>query len=191
MNKAVLKDFKVLLLDADGVWFDGLEYRSVMPDGSVILSKRRDHQDGQGLSFLRACGIRVKFISGEGEPLQSVIDKINALPSVQSGAWPPVEGSLGKKTKGDKSAAIEEWLTSVGYTWKDCVYIGDDVNDLLAMQRVSKEGGLAIAPANATRRIKEVANLTLLKRGGQGAIREFAELVLDARGIDEATFPCA
>ena len=183
----ILRTFTTLLLDADGVWFDGYEYRAALPDGSVSIQKCRDHQDGQGLSFLRACGIRITFVSGEGEPLGSIVEKLNNLPSVKSGAWQRVEASLGKNAKGDKTALIDAWLKENSLEWKACVYIGDDINDYQAMKKTSESGGLAVAPANATRKIKSVADITLLKEGGHGALREFAEMVLDARKIDEST----
>ncbi len=186
-----LERFKVLLLDADGVWFDGGEYRSVGADGSVTIAKRRDHQDGQGLSFLRGCGILVKFVSGEGEPLASIVNKLNNLPSVKDGSWAPVEVSLGKNAKGGKVDIIDSWLSEHGFEWSDCVYIGDDINDYHAMKKVSETGGLAVAPSNATRKILAIADLALARAGGNGAVREFAELVLDARSIDETTLPPA
>jgi len=191
MNAEKLRSCSVLLLDADGVWFDGFEYRTALPDGTVALSKRRDHQDGQGLSFLRAAGLRVKFVSGESQPLGSIVEKINKLPSVQNGTWAPVEASLGKNGKGDKSVAIEEWLKENSFSWSDCIYIGDDINDYHAMKKVSDAGGLAVAPANATRRILEIADIHLKGSGGHGALREFAEMVLDARGLDERELPPA
>jgi 3-deoxy-D-manno-octulosonate 8-phosphate phosphatase KdsC-like HAD superfamily phosphatase len=51
--------------------------------------------------------------------------------------------------------------------------------------------GLAIAPSNAQRLIKKIAHMTLSRNGGDGAVREFAEMVLDVRGIDEGTLPAA
>lgn len=186
-----LRSIKVLLLDADGVFFDGFETRNVHPDGTVTLSKRRHYHDGQGISFLRGCGLRIKFVTGEGEPLMSIVDKLNGLPSVKNGSWAPVHLSSGQNAKGGKLAVIERWLHEEGFNWGDCAYIGDDVNDHEAMLRVSSEGGLAVAPANATRVIREVVDWQLRKDGGNGAIREFAELVLDARGIDERILPPA
>lgn len=182
-----LKLFKGLMLDADGVWFTGAEGRLVLPGGEVVVAKTRDHQDGQGLSFLRALGIRVVFASGEGEPLNSVIAKLNALPSAAAGAWPPVECFTNELKQGGKAASLEVWLKKHGLTWAECVYIGDDRSDLEAMQKA----GLKVAPHNAARVIQKVADLVLACEGGHGAVREFAEMVLDARGIDEAGLPTA
>ncbi len=67
--------------------------------------------------------------------------------------------------------------------------MGDDINDFESMQAINSAGGITIAPQNATRRIKGIAQTTTTKSGGNGAIREFAEMILDARGQDESTFP--
>lgn len=182
-----LRSFKGLMLDADGVWFTGHEYRMTLPDGQVVLMKKRHFSDGQGLSFLRALGIKVVFATGEGEPLQSIVKKINELPSVESGEWAPVDLFTGELKKGGKVTSLEAWLTKHGLTWKECVYVGDDRTDLEAMQKA----GLKVAPANARRVIARIADLVLKSEGGEGAVREFAEMVLDARGINEASLPSA
>lgn len=181
-----LRTIKGLILDADGVWFSGDEYRVVINGAASVMKKRHFH-DAQGLSFLRALGLKVVFATGEGEPLKSIVDKINALPSAASGEWAPVELFMGELNPGGKVASLESWLTAHGLTWEECAYIGDDRTDLEAMQKA----GLAVAPANARRLITKIAHIVLSARGGEGAVREFAELVLDARGINEATLPAA
>lgn len=183
----ILKTFKVLLLDADGVFFTGSEFRGTLPSGESVVFKERHYHDGQGLSFLRALGIDVVFVSGEGEPLESIVKKLNNLPSVASGVWSPVEVFSNKNQQGDKVAVIEQWLKAHALAWEDCVYIGDDVNDVEALGRVA----LGVCPGNATAAAKQVASLILTKDGGRGALREFAEMVLSARGIDEKTLPPA
>jgi 3-deoxy-D-manno-octulosonate 8-phosphate phosphatase (KDO 8-P phosphatase) len=182
-----LRNFKGLILDADGVWFTDHEHRAVLPTGEVVIAKTRHFHDGQGLSFLRALGIRVVFATGEGEPLGSIVEKINKIPSVVSGEWEPVELFTGEIKKGGKVESLEAWLAKHGLGWNDCAYIGDDRTDYEAMQLA----GLKIAPANARRLIKNIADINLNLNGGDGAVREFAEMVLDARAIDESTLPSA
>lgn len=184
-NKFLKAKLKVALLDADGTFYDGYETMGAS-DGKVTIFKRRHFHDGQAISFLRALGIRVLFISGEGEPLNNHIEKFNNLPSVKSGDWEKIE--LATKVSGQgKVEAINDWLEKNDFSWSECLYMGDDVNDLEAMEKVKKEGGVVVAPANATRKVKEVADHITEKRGGHGAIRELAEMVLDARGVDEST----
>jgi 3-deoxy-D-manno-octulosonate 8-phosphate phosphatase (KDO 8-P phosphatase) len=182
-----LKSIKGLILDGDGVWFTGQEFRAVIPSGDVIVLKPRHHHDGQGVSFMRAIGLKILFATAEGQPMGSVVEKLNKLPSVKSGAWAPVSVLMDLKEQGTKVDAIEHWLEGQGLTWADCAYIGDDRTDYECMQRA----GISVTPANGQRLIKNIAHLTLTKDGGAGAIREFAEMVLDARGINESTLPAA
>jgi 3-deoxy-D-manno-octulosonate 8-phosphate phosphatase (KDO 8-P phosphatase) len=179
---AALKEFTVLLLDADGVWFTGEETRGVSASGEILISKTRHLHDGQGLSFLRGLGIIVAFVGGKGEPLASIVEKLNGLPSVRSGAWSPVTVIDSKATD-----SIEAWLNENKRLWSDCIYMGDDRDDIEVMVKAA----LVVCPSNARRVAQSKAHITLTAAGGKGAVREFAELVLDARGIDEATLSAA
>lgn len=179
----ILKSFKVLVLDADGVLFSGQESIGLGHTGDLLVTKTRSLIDGQGISFLRAIGIKILFASGEGEPLMSVVKKLNSLPSVVSGEWKPVSCIQNISDRAGKVPAISAWLEENGYDWNDTVYIGDDMTDFLSMQKSS----LKIAPFNATRKIKDLADIVLQEEGGNGAIREFSELVLDTRGVDETS----
>jgi YrbI family 3-deoxy-D-manno-octulosonate 8-phosphate phosphatase len=178
--------FKALVLDADGVFFDGKETRIFNKKGEFMITKTRDFKDGQGLSLLRDAGILIFFASGEVEPLMSIIDKMNDLPSVKKNKWKPIDFSLSVSSEG-KIDSTEKWLKNNDVDWADVVYIGDDLNDLSIIKKVNELGGLTMAPKNATRNIKKVVQFKLSKKGGNGAIREFSELVFDARNIDETT----
>jgi 3-deoxy-D-manno-octulosonate 8-phosphate phosphatase (KDO 8-P phosphatase) len=182
-----LATFKGLILDGDGVFFTGSETRGVLPSGEVLILKTRSLQDGQGISFLRSIGIKIVFATGEGQPLDSIVAKLNTLPSVTDGTWAPVELFTKLLKRDSKVASIGAWLEKHQLTWDECVYIGDDRTDFEAMQLA----GIKVAPANARRIIKSIADIQLQQSGGDGAIREFAEMVLDARKIDETTLPSA
>lgn len=182
-----LKSIRGLILDGDGVFFTGDEYRGVLPDGVPIVMKSRHHHDGQGLTFMRIIGLKVLFATAEGEPMTSIVDKLNSLPGVKNGTFAPITALVNLQKKGTKVESIEGWLVQEKLTWEDCAYIGDDRTDFESMQKA----GLAVTPANGQRLIQKIAHLVLTKDGGKGAIREFAEIVLDARGIDESTIPAA
>ncbi len=179
-----LRTFRGLVLDADGVFFDGKETRTAVGSMEWTVSKTRDFRDGQGISFLRAMGIRILFATGEGEPLGSIVAKLNQLPSCKPGGWADVE--LMTNLKSGKVAAVSEWaarcFTPPAFP---VVYMGDDRTDCEAMRMVAGNGALVVVPADAQRVVREYAGLVLTKPGGAGAIREFAEMVCDARGIDE------
>ena len=145
---SILKKFKGLVLDADGVLFDGKESRSYCPDtGALTITKTRDLRDGQGLSFLRAIGIRILFASGEGEPLGSIVKKLNDLPSVHNNSWDPIEAFVGVNAQGSKRQKIEVWLSKHDLKWEECVYIGDDLNDVES----GRLAALFVTPADAQR----------------------------------------
>lgn len=188
--KEKLKNLKIIFLDADGVLFDGQEIRSIT-DGKVTISKSRSYPDGQGLSFIRELGIKILFVSGEGEPLGSFVEKMNSLPSAKEGKWLPIEILTKKIAKGAKIEALKEWSTQNNFSFENSAYIGDDLNDRGPMQEIKKHGGIIVCPANALRTVTDLADITTKKSGGNGAIREFAEMILDAKGIDEKNLPPA
>lgn len=190
----VFLTFRALVLDADGVWWDGRESRSFVEErepgalngaSRVVVHKTRDLRDGQGLSFLRALGVRVLFATAEGEPLVSCVEKLNRLPSVSAGRWPPVDVLTG--LRGGKAGHVSRWLEVHGLSWDDVVYVGDDRTDAEAM-RLAR---MVVVPWDAQRVALRLAHLRLTKPGGGGAIRELAELVIDARGADEERLPDA
>ena len=119
--------------------------------------------------------------------MNSIIQKLNTLPSVVSGDWKTISLFTKQLQKGGKVQSIENWLKAKELTWEDCAYIGDDRTDFEAMSMA----GLKVAPANATRVIRKIADIVLEKEGGKGAIREFAEMTLDSRGVDESNLPSA
>lgn len=179
----LLATIKGVIFDGDGVLFSIKETR----DNTGQVLKVRDFHDGQGISYLRHLGIRVLFATGETQPMPTIVRKLNELPSAKTGKILPVEYFEGLLGKSQKVEAIESWLLKHSLTWEECAYLGDDMTDYEAMQKA----GLRVAPANSTRRIREIAHAILKREGGDGAIREFAEMVLDARGVDERTLPLA
>mgnify|MGYP000274863270 CR=1 FL=1 len=61
----------------------------------------------------------------------------------------------------------------------DIAYIGDDVNDLEAMHMLKKKGGLIGCPSDAVDQVKQCAHFICKKRGGEGAVREFIEWIIE------------
>src|SRR3989338_10114835 len=171
------RKIKAVVLDADGVFFTGRVF--VDPKRGEVL-KERSHIDGQGISLLRAANIRIAFVSG-GTPgfVEMIGDKLNALPSVKEGKWPPVEIFSGPQGKA-KVESVDQWLKKVDLSWPECAYMGDDLSDYQILQKV----GLAAAPQQAEDVIKKIVHYIAPRRGGDGAIRDLANLSLDAQGID-------
>jgi 3-deoxy-D-manno-octulosonate 8-phosphate phosphatase (KDO 8-P phosphatase) len=180
------QDIRVFFCDADGVLFTG-----GVTMGAPQKAKERSYVDGQGVSLLRAAGLRVVFITNEREEnaiaLRETVAKWNSLPSSKPqkpDGWEPVamyEGCGGEK----KLGAAKEFLEKSGFTLAQAAYMGDDLVDAPLLKAVA----LPVAPASAEEAIQKLCMFVSSRRGGAGAIRDFANAVLEARGIDPLTLP--
>jgi len=148
---------KAIVLDVDGVLTDGGVWWG--PDGAEW--KRFCFADIMGVSLARKAGMAVTLISGEDSPL---VDRFAAKMLIED------------VTKGckDKAAALRAFASRHGYAMEEICFMGDDVNDLCAMELA----GLAAAPANAHFRAREAAKIVTKAPGGNGAVRELVDLIL-------------
>lgn len=178
--KEKLKKIKAIIFDADGVLFSGRVF--VQPETGETL-KERSHVDGQGISLLRDAGIRIAFVTGEKTGfLQVICSKLNSLPSVVSGKWPKIDFFIGLQGN-DKVGAIDEWLQKNKINWQECAVMGDDIADY----QILKKAGVAVAPVQAEKIIKGIAHYITEREGGNGAIRDLCNLILEVKGINQIT----
>lgn len=184
---ALAKTIRAVVFDVDGVFTDNR-----VLEGAPYKGKWRSYYDGQGISLLRAVGIAVCFITNEkGESaaaITGIVDKFNNLPSSQRpdnmGGWRPVRlftGMGGIK----KVTAAEEFLRDVGVDWEDCAAMGDDLVDVPLLQYAA----LRAAPPSAELVIRRMCHFVSERPGGNGAIRDFANFILEAREIDPLSLP--
>lgn len=155
------KRITVLVLDVDGVLTDG---RIVYADDGAEL-KRFHVRDGSGLKFWREAGNRAAIISGRASP---AVDRRAA----ELGIGPVVQGS------GDKSAALDAVLKTLGVRPDEVCGIGDDLPDLPMLRRC----GLAVTVADGCREVREMADHVTQLPGGHGAVREAIEWLLTLTG---------
>ncbi len=177
---------KVFFCDSDGVLFP-----NAVLMGAPYKAKYRSYYDGQGISLLRAIGIRVAFITNEkgdsATAVRETVQKLNSLPSSKpqkEDGWEPVvlyEGRGGTK----KLETAQEFLSQNGFTLEDAAYMGDDLIDAALLRAVA----LPAAPAQAEEAIKRICKFVSKRDGGAGAIRDFANMVLEARGIEPFSLP--
>jgi 3-deoxy-D-manno-octulosonate 8-phosphate phosphatase (KDO 8-P phosphatase) len=80
--------------------------------------------------------------------------------------------------KARKVSALRQLLERRGLTWEEVAFVGDDLPDLGVLRRV----GMPVCVANATAEARRTATVQLTKSGGAGAVREFCEALLRARG---------
>ena len=156
---------RLLLMDVDGVLTDGKLYNVPGPDGKMVETKGFDSQDGISLQWLNRLGISAGLISGRSSPATAERARQCKFKYVYQGHI-------------EKIPILEEILAHSGLNPSQVAYIGDDFTDVVAMRRV----GLAIATANARPEVKKIAHYVTAVPGGQGAVREVVELVLEAQG---------
>ena len=156
---------KLLLMDVDGVLTDGKLYNVPDASGRMVETKGFDSQDGIALQWLHAAGVRAGVISGRLSPATDERCRQCRIEYVYQGHV-------------EKIPVFEEILSKAGVTAEQVAYVGDDLTDVVIMRRV----GLAIATANARPEAKRCAHLVTEKSGGNGAVREVVELILQAQG---------
>lgn len=175
--KEKLKKVKAVVFDGDGVFFSGRVF--VSPEKGEVL-KERSYVDGQGIAFLMASGIRVALISGEKTGfLEKIGEKVNSLPSVKEGHCPEISIFTGFQGK-QKVEIVESWLRKIGVAWSEYAAMGDDLSDYQLLEKA----GVSAAPAQAEEIIKGITDFIAPRPGGSGAIRDFCNLILEAKGID-------
>ena len=155
------KNIKLLLLDVDGVLTDGKLYYG----NSGEELKAFNIQDGLGIKLLQQGGIQVGIITGRVSTLlQRRADELGINPVIQG--------------REDKLIALRELLKSQNLGLHQIAFMGDDLPDLSAINSV----GLGITVANASSTLAAKADWQTLRSGGDGAVREAAEMILKAQG---------
>ena len=156
----LLRGIRLLCVDVDGVLTDAGMYYG--PDGEVL--KKFNTRDGMGLARVREAGVAVAIISGEDSAIVHARAAKLKIDDVFCGAT-------------DKRAAIDELCQRHGLNLVQVAFIGDDLNDLPALECV----GLPCAVGDAAEPVKAVARYVTERRGGDGAVREVCELLISAR----------
>lgn len=170
VNKVINKEttekarkIKLLLSDCDGVLTDGGVYYSA--NGEVM--KKFSLRDGMGSErLLKLVHVETGIITKETSDI--VLRRAEKL-------------SIKEYHPGttDKLARLQEILKRKKLTSTEVAYIGDDVNDIDILKNV----GLSACPADAFQPVAEIADIVLEKKGGEGAFREFAEIIINAQLI--------
>lgn len=153
--EAALHVIRLLISDFDGVMTDNRV--TVAQDGreSVVCSRA----DGQGVNLLRAADVEVVIVSTEENP-------VVAARATKLG----VEVIQGCR---DKAEAVRELLEARELDPADAAFVGNDVNDLPGFAEV----GTTFAPNDAHPSVREVADVVTSTDGGDGVIREIADLL--------------
>jgi len=165
MDENILKEkakkIKLLLTDNDGVLTDNGVYYG--ENGEVL--KRFSIRDGMGVERLKnICGVETGIITGETSPsVQKRAEKLHIT-----------ELHLGIK---DKLKRLIEILERKNIAAEEIAYIGDDVNDLMIIEKI----GFSACPGDAMPQVIKVVDYICTNKGGYGAFREFAEFIIAAK----------
>lgn len=144
-------------MDVDGVLTDGGVWWG--PDGEEW--KRFHFADIMGMSLARKSGMVIALISGENSPL---VDRLAAKLGI---------ADVHKDCK-DKASALRAFSERHGLRLQEICFIGDDVNDLPALNIV----GLSACPADARASIRASCRVVTKLGGGNGAVREVVDMLL-------------
>ena len=148
-------EFKMLVLDVDGVLTDGGMYYSQSCDEL----KKFNTKDGMALIKLTNAGYNAGFLSsGINETIIRKRAEMLGVKNVYVGTWKKIN-------------ILEKWCAELNIDLKNIAYIGDDVNDIECMSKV----GISACPADAVNKIKNIANVILKTNGGSGCVREFID----------------
>ncbi len=158
-----LSKIQLFASDVDGVLTDAGMYYAESGDEW----KKFNTRDGMGIKLLQKAGVvtalvtqeRTKIVARRGEKL--------TIPEVHQGIF-------------DKLSTLKEMAARYGLSLGQVAYIGDDVNDLEALKAV----GFSAAPADGIPQVLKSVHYVCRKKGGEGAVREIVDMILDAKKKD-------
>ena len=157
---------RLLAMDVDGVLTDGGMYYG--ENGEEL--KKFNTRDGQGVALVREAGLKTAILTRESTPIVTRRAAKLRVDDVQMGVL-------------DKLTALRGIAERHRLGLDEVAYIGDDVNDYEVLCHV----GLAVAVRDATRLPRSVAHYVTDAKGGEGAVRELCELILNAQHRDDVT----
>ena len=153
------KNIDLLVMDFDGVFTDNSVY--VLEDGREAVKCSRG--DGMGLSMLKKNGIPMLVFSTEENLVVSARCRKLGIEVIQNVS--------------DKQTSLNTLLKDRNISINNIIYIGNDINDLECIINA----GCGIAVNDAFDVVKRNADIILNSNGGNGALRELAEIILNRK----------
>lgn len=150
----------VLVLDIDGVLTDG----KVTLDENGGEQKTLSYRDIDAIFHAQRRGLRLVLLTGEASPLVNTIARRLEITHVYSGAK-------------DKHRGLRQISIDLDVGFEQICFVGDSARDVEAVTAA----GLGLVPADAGPPVKAVANRLLKHSGGDGAVAEAVEIILDER----------
>lgn len=164
--KQKLLGIKLIVLDVDGVLTDG----AIILSGKDSDTKQFHVQDGFGITLARQAGIRFGILTGRtSDAVKRRVEELK-IDYYECGHF-------------YKQNALQQMISSAGLSPEQVLYMGDDVLDLVCKPHV----GIFVAPANATSRVQQDADWVTSRKGGDAAVREMIDTLLDTQGLLKST----
>lgn len=155
----IQKKIKLLIMDVDGTLTDGQVHLS----NNGELFKSFNVKDGLGIKvLLQANDIKSVLITGRNSSITSL--RANEL-------------NISKVYQGieEKNIILSQLSCELNIKYESIAYIGDDINDLSAMNLVGYRG----CPCDAVEEIKQISDYVCRNKGGDGAVREFIAKIIE------------
>ena len=150
------KKIELIVMDFDGVFTDDYVSQDQNGKESIVFSRK----DGFAIRMLKEKGFKLLVLSSEKNQVVKMRAKKLGL-----------EVKYGKE---NKLKFLKNYIAKYGYDKKNIIYIGNDLNDLECMKYV----GFPITVSDAIESVKSNSKIILVNKGGKGAIREMAEIIL-------------
>jgi YrbI family 3-deoxy-D-manno-octulosonate 8-phosphate phosphatase len=126
--------------------------------------KKFNTRDGMGIKLLQRAGVITAIVTQERTKLVAWRGEKLTIPEVHQGVM-------------DKLSLVREMAERHGLTMDEVSYIGDDINDLATLKAV----GFSATPADGLPQVARAVNYVCAKKGGEGAVREIIEMILEAQ----------
>ena len=160
VSRHILEGIRLFATDVDGVLTDAGMYYAESGDEW----KKFNTRDGMGIKLLQRAGIVTAIVTQERTKLVARRAEKLAIPELHQGVM-------------DKLSCVREMAARYGITLSQVAYIGDDINDLETLKAV----GFSAAPADGMPLVVATVGYVCRKKGGEGAVREIIEMILDAQ----------
>ncbi len=155
------QNIKWFIMDVDGVLTDG----KIIYDSRMNELKNFNVKDGLGISLLHKSGIKTAVITGRNSDMVKRRAQELKISEVLQNA--------------DNKLKIYRYLKKkYGFNDEEALYIGDDYNDLPVLKAVH----FPVTVPSAPDLVKKECIYVTKRDGGDGAVRETAELILNLQG---------
>jgi YrbI family 3-deoxy-D-manno-octulosonate 8-phosphate phosphatase len=166
--RSLLREIRLFATDVDGVLTDGGMYYAESGDEW----KKFNTRDGMGIKLLQKAGLITAIVTQERTRLVARRAEKLAIPELHQGVM-------------DKLSVIRDMAIRHGISLGQIAYIGDDVNDIEVLKAV----GLSASPADGLPQVIGIVDYVCRQKGGDGAVRELAEMILLSRNESKITKP--